>query len=161
MLFRFFGVLLVCGFISCLHAQRLPDLKNQQTWGEKEKEEFLRHLRSNQNMAVTGNVREFQAPSGLELALIPLGTPHTRYIILRGGASAHYFTKPKGYQSNDFEAPLQGLRGAWNLGLGYEWQIADSNWRIHTLLEGYKSFERRGSDRFFGAGLTAGFVYTL
>ncbi len=97
-------------------------------------------------------------PAGLELALIPLGTPQTRYVLLRGGVSEHFFSGPA--KKSDFKAPLLGWHSAWNLGLGYEWQFANSPWRFHTLAEGYRSFAG-GGVAFYGLGLTAGFVYTF
>ena len=99
-----------------------------------------------------------EVPLGLELALIPLGTPQTRYFLLRGGVSEHYFYGSA--KKSDFRAPLQGWRPAWNLGLGYEWQFDNSNWRFHSLAEGYRSFSGHGA-HFYGLGLTAGFVYTF
>ncbi len=99
-----------------------------------------------------------QVPLGVELALIPLGTPQTRYVLLRGGVSEHYFTGPG--KKSDFKEPLLGWRPAWNLGLGYEWQLDESNWRFHSLAEGYRSFAVGGT-QFYGLGVTAGFVYTF
>lgn len=98
-----------------------------------------------------------EVPAGIELALIPLGTPHTRYVLLRGGVSSHTFSGPA--EKSDFKAPLKGWHPAWNLGLGYEWQFDNSNWRFHALAEGSRSIG--GGTRFYGTGLTAGFVYTF
>ncbi len=100
-----------------------------------------------------------EIPLGAELALIPLGTPHTRYVLLRGGVSEHCFYGPG--KKSDFKAPLLGWSPAWNLGVGYEWQFDNSNWRFHSLFEGYRSFAGGGRTQFSGAGLTAGFVYTF
>ena len=105
------------------------------------------------------HLSHIEVPLGLELALIPLGTPHTRYFLLRGGVSEHFFSGPA--RKSDFKAPLLGWRPAWNLGLGYEWQFANSNWRFHTLAEGYRSFAGGGRTQFYGIGLTTGFVYTF
>lgn len=105
------------------------------------------------------HLSHLEVPAGLELALIPLGTPHTRYVLLRGGLSWHQFSGPA--KKSDFRAPLQGGHPAWNLGLGYEWQFDNSNWRFHTLAEGYRSFYRSGKTQFYGLGATAGFVYTF
>ncbi len=98
-------------------------------------------------------------PFGVELALIPLGTPHTRYVLLRGGVTAHRFSSSA--DASAFESPLIGWQGSWNLGLGYEWQITDTNWRVHLLAEGSKSFVRDGGSRFYGAGFSAGLVRTF
>jgi hypothetical protein len=99
-----------------------------------------------------------QVPAGLELALIPLGTPQTRYVLLRGGLSEHYFSGGAG--GAGFKRPLSGWRAAWNLGLGYEWQFDSSSWRFHALAEGYRAFPGGGT-QFSGLGLTAGFVRTF
>ncbi len=105
------------------------------------------------------HLSHFEVPAGIEFALIPLGTPQTRYVLLRAGLSEHYFSGPG--TKADYKAPLLGWRPAWNLGLGYEWQFDNSNWRFHTLAEGYRSFGGGGRTLFYGAGLTAGFVYTF
>jgi len=105
------------------------------------------------------HLSHLEFPAGLELALIPLGTPHTRYVLLRGGVSEHYFYGSA--DKADLKAQLPGWRPAWNLGVGYEWQFNSSNWRFHSLAEGYRSFAGSGRTQFYGAGLTAGFVYTF
>lgn len=102
-------------------------------------------------------VDHFQVPVGLELALVPLGTPQTRYILLRGGVAAHHFGSKTARA--DFKTPLIGLQGSWNAGIGYEWQLAETNWRLHGLAEGYSYLFRRKAARFYGAGLTAGLAY--
>ena len=45
-------------------AQTLPDLHDQASWGEKDKQEFLKFLKSNQQMPVTGNVKAVAASEG-------------------------------------------------------------------------------------------------
>jgi len=104
-------------------------------------------------------LNHYEFPIGMELALIPLGTPQTRYVILRGGVSAHYIEGNK--HNTDFDNSLLGLRGSWNLGLGYEWQIPNTSFRFHALLEGMQSISKEKGSKFTGAGLTTGFVYTL
>lgn len=219
-------------------AQRLPDLGGQAAWTEKEKQEFLKYIKSDRTAVPSGQVRtrtvpgagasrvrrarylalgfsaeEFSSenpaarvssvssglgprllagghlfswvryygglrygrlgqerldgttarlshveiPAGIELALIPLGTPHTRYILIRGGVSAHAFS---GARKAEFAEPLVGWRMAWNLGLGYEWQFPGSNWRVNVAAEGYKSFSGR-SPQFYGMGASAGAAYTF
>jgi hypothetical protein len=101
----------------------------------------------------------FQVPAGLELALIPLGTPHTRYVLLRGGVSEHYFSGGAG--TAHYRLPLAGWRPAWNVGVGYEWQFDNSNWRWHALAEGYRSFAGGDRTQFYGLGVTAGLVRTF
>jgi hypothetical protein len=232
------ALLLLCAGAHA-RAAALPDLKSQAAWTEKEKQEFLGFLKSNQPPPVAGQVKyvapqkggrsgfskaryaslaletdtlildagggktrtesatigpkllvgghlfswvryytglqynrigqdkldgtraqlsHVQIPLGVELALIPLGTPQTRYVLLRGGVSEHYFGGPG--KKSDFREPLLGWRPAWNLGLGYEWQLDESNWRFHSLAEGYRSFAVGGT-QFYGLGVTAGFVYTF
>lgn len=219
-------------------AQKLPDLGGQAAWTEKEKQEFLKYIKSDRTAVPSGQVKaqpasrsasaaarkarylslgfsaeEFstensaarvssvssglgarllagghlfswvryygglrygrlgqerldgtvarlshvEVPAGIELALIPLGTPHTRYILIRGGVSAHSFA---GARKAEFADPLVGWRMAWNLGLGYEWQLPDSNWRANLAAEGYKSFSGR-SPQFYGLGVSAAAAYTF
>jgi len=223
-----------------LAAQNLPDLKNQAGWKEKDKQDFLKFLKSDKQAPVTGQVKSvpggddkkwtprkaryltlaltgnsiitvsnagkrtagatafgpellagghlfswiryyggvkygrisqarvngghtrlehYEVPAGIELALIPLGTPQTRYVLLRAGVSAHYFTGPA--NRADFNPALQGWHEAWNVGLGYEWQFAGSRWRANLLAEGCRSFVHRNSPEFYQAGLTAGLAYTF
>lgn len=104
-------------------------------------------------------VGHYQVPFGVEFALIPLGTPHTRYVLLRAGVTAHDFRASD--DKVNFTTPLNGWAGSWNLGLGYEWQIHDSRWRLHALAEGYKSFLLENSARFYGVGATLGVAYTF
>lgn len=232
-------IFLVASGAALSSAEKLPDLKKQSSWGEKEKKEFLDYLKSDKPMPEgqvkyvsqdnakssskapskakylslapvmdsvihdtgTGSKTEpetlgvkmlmgthlfswvrlytgakynrvgqdrldgsrahfshLEIPVGLELALIPLGTPHTRYVLLRGGISEHRFWGAA--KKTDFSDPLLGWTLAWNLGVGYEWQFSNSNWRFHALAEGYRSFAG-GSTSFYGAGITSGFVYTF
>ena len=237
----FFGLLLF-GWASPARAQRLPDLKDQPAWGEKEKQEFLKYLKFDQQVPVTGQVKEvsrvkgepttlrkaryvtlnlvtdsmmiespdgklhteamtlgakalvgghifswtryyaglkynrmgqdkldgttahlahYEIPVGIELALIPLGTPHTRYVLMRFGVSSHYVTASGSAAKSDFGTSLLGWHTAWNAGLGYEWQLDNSNWRGNILAEGYRSFSGGGNPGFYGLGFTAGLAYTF
>ncbi|MBI2519887.1 MAG: hypothetical protein HYV97_05710 [Bdellovibrio sp.] len=104
-------------------------------------------------------LNHYEFPVGFELALIPLGTPHTRYVLLRGGVAGHYIEGNR--HDSDFDTTLLGFRGTWNAGLGYEWQIAETSWRFNLLLEGFKSMSRENGSKFIGAGLTVGMAYTL
>ncbi|MCX5786216.1 MAG: hypothetical protein NTX59_11065 [Elusimicrobia bacterium] len=232
--------LIIVSQLAPVRAQALPDLKAQAAWGEKEKQEFLKFLKSDQQVPITGQVKKvaaakgeraaprkaryftlnmvtdtllataadgkvetitqnsgpqvllgghlfswvryygglkynrlsrqkldgtearlthFEIPVGMELALIPLGTPQTRYVIMRLGLSAHSISGPA--DKSDFKTPLLGWYTAWNAGVGYEWQFANSNWRAHLLAEGYRSFAGSNSPKFYGIGLTGGFVYTF
>ena len=112
-----------------------------------------------QNSGQRALVSHVQIPLGLELALIPLGTPQTRYVLLRGGVTAHHFGSNA--DSGTFQTPLIGWQGSWNVGLGYEWQVPQTGWRLHLLAEGYKSFLLKDASRFYGVGLTGGVAYTF
>lgn len=102
----------------------------------------------------------YHVPVGLEFALVPLGTPQTRYVILRGGVGFHKFAGRA--SRSDFGAPLLGVHTSWNAGLGYQWQFSNSNWRAHALLDGYGSLQReKGTSRFYGMGFGAGLVRTF
>ncbi len=220
-------------------AQALPDLKSQASWGEKEKQEFLKHLKSNQELPsglvknvpaspgsragshkarylslsplsdaliVVGSdgklntgepsfgarlaagghlfswiryyagvkytrlkqekldgsrarLTHYEFPAGIELALIPLGTPHTRYVVMRVGLSEHYFSSSA--KGSDFQTSVKGWHPAWNAGIGYEWQVPDTRWRVNILTEGYRSFAGGKTPEFYGIGLTAGLAYTF
>jgi hypothetical protein len=121
----------------------------------------LKYSALDQNMknGQRARLNHYEFPIGMELALIPLGTPQTRYVILRAGMTAHYI---QGSQRNsDFDNSLLGLRGSWDLGLGYEWQIPDTRWRFHTLLEGKRSMSKERGNEFIGIGLTTGMVLTF
>lgn len=119
----------------------------------------LRYGRYSQVRLDGGSARlsHLEIPAGIELALIPLGTPHTRYVLIRGGVSLHNFY---GAPKAEFADPLLGWRKAWNLGLGYEWQFPDSNWRANVTAEGYRSFSGR-SPQFHGLGAGVSIVRTF
>lgn len=218
-------------------AQKLPDLGNQEGWTEKEKQDFLRYIKSDSAAVPAGQVKtqpaarsaagarrarylalgfsaeslsaensparisdeasglgprllagghlfswaryyagvrygrysqtrldgararlsHLEIPAGVELALIPLGTPHTRYVLIRGGVSLHNFY---GARKAEFNEPLLGWRKAWNLGLGYEWQFPDSSWRANVVAEGYRSLSGR-APQFHGLGLSASLARTF
>jgi len=107
----------------------------------------------------TAHLTHVMVPLGLEFALIPLGTPQTRYVLLRAGVAV---SNVSGSGSKaDFAAPLLGSTLAWNLGLGYEWQVPDSRWRLHLLAEGYKSVGKKEGVGYYGAGVTAGVARTF
>lgn len=105
-------------------------------------------------------VTHLQFPAGLEVALVPLGTRQTQYLLLRGGTALHRFSSST--PADQFKTPLNGWQVSLNAGLGYEWQISDTRWRLHALLEGYKSLARQSNTaRFYGLGFTLGTVYTF
>ncbi len=104
-------------------------------------------------------VNHLQIPIGVELALVPLGTPQTRYIVLRGGYSWHQFSSKT---PRELKRPLDGWNGSWNLGLGYEWQIPETKWRVNALFEGYSSLLRQNNTvRFYGVGASIGAVWAF
>lgn len=221
-------------------AQALPDLKNQAEWTEKEKQDFLKFLKSGQQVNITGEVKEvshgkkgrqrlrkaryftlnvigdsliiksddgkvdtepmtiggkvligghlfswvryygglkyskfsqdkidgtkaklshFEIPAGIEFALIPLGTPHTRYVLMRAGFSYHNISGSA--KESDFKTSMLGRHTAWNIGLGYEWQFSNSNWRFHVLTEACRSFSGNDTPEFYGLGFTTGLAYTF
>jgi hypothetical protein len=98
-------------------------------------------------------------PAGLEFALVPLSTPQTRYVLLRLGAVAANVSGTA--NRGDFAAPILGASAAWDLGLGYEWQIADSRWRINAALDGLHSISNRSNISYYGLGGTLAAVYTF
>lgn len=101
-------------------------------------------------------VDHFQIPIGLELCLIPLGSPQTQYILLRGGFGTHLFNT--GTASSLFVNPVVGVEETWDLGLGYEWQIRESHLRFHALAATQIAFGFQTS-RFYSVDLTAGVAY--
>ncbi len=105
--------------------------------------------------ATPHRIAHWKLPVAIELALIPLGTPHTRYVLLRFGANLHYFKEEK---RSDDDAPTLnlGTRRSYNIGVGYEWQIAESNWRINTVLEGYQTVEKINGKTFQGISAVTG-----
>lgn len=96
----------------------------------------------------------FQLPLGVELALIPLGFPHTQYFILRAGLATHYFSGTPSVSAT----ALRGVYESWNLGLGYEWQIKESGFRVHALADAQWAFRFRETS-FYSMGVTAGVAY--
>lgn len=104
-------------------------------------------------------LKHYEIPAGIELALIPLGTPQTRYVLLRLGVSSHYFSGSG--NKTDFSPALLGWHEAWNAGIGYEWQFSDSNFRANILAEGCKSIIKSRSPEFYRTGVTAGLSYTF
>ena len=101
----------------------------------------------------------YAVPVGLEFALVPLSTPQTRYVIMRLGASISNISGSA--TRADFAAPLLGTSAAWDLGLGYEWQISDSNWRVNGTFDGLRSISNRSGVGYYGFGANLGIVYTF
>lgn len=102
------------------------------------------------------DVSDFQVPLGLEFALIPLGFPHTEYILLRGGLGLHAVSSDA--ESTEFANSILGVRLTWNLGIGYEWQIKETGFRVHALAEAQIA---TGSldNGFTSLGATVGVAY--
>jgi hypothetical protein len=116
-------------------------------------------LRQKRTDGTYAGLTRFAVPVGLEFALVPLSTPETRYVLLRAGISASEITGAG--HASDFSAPLLGTSAAWNLGLGYEWQFADSNWRLNGALDGLRSIANRSGTGYYGLGLTVAAAYTF
>lgn len=116
-------------------------------------------LRQTRLGGVSEDLTRWAIPAGLEFALVPLSTPQTRYVLLRLGvvASDVYGSG----SAADFATPLMGASAAWNLGLGYEWQFADSNWRLNAAVDGLRSMGSRNGTGYYGLGTTLTLVRTF
>jgi len=117
------------------------------------------HLHQRKLDGERARLTHYEIPLGLEFALIPLGTPQTRYVLMRLGVSSHNFAGSA--KKTDFDPSLLGWHEAWNVGLGYEWQFAESNFRMNILGSACKSFVSKHSPEFYRAGLTLGLAYTF
>ena len=107
----------------------------------------------------TADLTRWAAPVGLEFALVPLATPQTRYVLMRLGVAPSEVVGPGGRSS--YAAPVLGGSAAWDLGLGYEWQISDSRWRVNAALDGLRSIANRGGVSYYGLGAHVAAVYTF
>ena len=107
----------------------------------------------------TSRLSRWAVPAGVEFALVPLATPQTRYVLIRLGLVACDVVGAG--KRGDYEAPLLGATVAYNLGLGYEWQIADTPWRVNATFDGLRSIANRAGVAYYGLGLTAGVAYTF
>ena len=54
-----------------------------------------------------------------------------------------------------------GPSAAWNLGLGYEWQFANSNWRLNAAFDGLRSIANHSGVAYWGFGSTIAAAYTF
>ncbi len=117
--------------------------------------ESLSQARMNGSSA---DLMRWTVPAGIELALVPLATPQTRYVLLRVGLAA---SQVSGAPASDFSSPIVGTSTAWDVGLGYEWQIPDSNWRINAALDGLRSMGDRDGVGYYGLGAAAALVRTF
>ena len=107
----------------------------------------------------TSRLSRWAVPVGVEFALVPLATPQTRYVLIRLGLVASEVVGPG--KRGDYDAPLLGGTAAYDLGLGYEWQIADTPWRVNATFDGLRSISSRAGVDYYGLGMTAGVVYTF
>jgi len=107
----------------------------------------------------TASLTRLAAPVGLEFALVPLSTPQTRYVLMRLGIAPSNVSSAA--KNSDFADPILGASAAWDLGLGYEWQIADSPWRINAAIDGLRSISNRANISYYGLGGTIAAVYTF
>jgi len=105
----------------------------------------------------TQNVRHFQVPLLIEAPLIPLGTSHTNYLLIRGGASYHWL---RGAEKDDLFNPVED----WDIrfGVGYEWQIYNSRFRYNIVLEGYEARPvSENRSEFSSFGVNFGLILTI
>jgi len=107
----------------------------------------------------TASLTRWAAPAGLEFALVPLSTPQTRYVLMRLGVAPAAVSAAT--NRSDFSAPILGMSLAWDLGLGYEWQIPDSRWRLNAALDGLHSISNRDDVSYYGLGAALAVVYTF
>lgn len=106
-----------------------------------------------------GKLTRWAVPLGVEFALVPLATPQTRYVLLRLGIAVSDVAGAD--KRSSFAAPVLGTSAAWDLGLGYEWQIPDTTWRLNAALDGLRSMGDRGGVGYYGLGMTAAAAYTF
>jgi hypothetical protein len=107
----------------------------------------------------TATLTRGAVPVGVEFALVPLDTPQTRCVLLRAGVVASDVTGPG--RRGDFYAPVLGASAAWDVGLGYEWQIPDSRWRLNGAVDGLHSISNSHGVGYYGLGLSAAVAYTF
>lgn len=107
----------------------------------------------------TVGLTRWAIPAGLEFALVPLATPQTRYVLVRTGIVAGDVAGPG--SRGDYRAPVLGASAAFDLGLGYEWQLSSTPWRLNAAIDGLRSISSRAGVAYYGMGLTAGAVYTF
>jgi hypothetical protein len=107
----------------------------------------------------TASLTRWAAPAGVEFALVPLSTPQTRYVLMRLGVAPAAVSAAA--NRNEFSTPILGASMAWDLGLGYEWQIPDSRWRINAAIDGLHSISNRDDVSYYGLGATLAVVYTF
>jgi len=115
-------------------------------------------LRQNRTNGSTAELMRWSVPAGIELALVPLATPQTRYVLLRLGLAA---SQVSGAPGSDFSSPIVGTSAAWDVGLGYEWQIPNTSWRVNAALDGLRSIGDRNGVGYYGLGTTVALVKTF
>jgi len=117
--------------------------------------ESLRQARTDGS---TAELMRWSVPAGIEFALVPLATPQTRYVLLRVGLDA---SQVSGAPGSDFSSPIVGTSAAWDIGLGYEWQIPNTSWRVNAALDGLRSMGDRNGVGYYGLGTTLALVRTF
>ncbi|HVA65567.1 MAG TPA: hypothetical protein VNK24_01420 [Elusimicrobiota bacterium] len=115
-------------------------------------------LRQNRTDGSTAELMRWSVPAGIEFALVPLATPQTRYVLLRVGLAA---SQVSGAPGSDFSSPAVGTSAAWDIGLGYEWQIPNSSWRVNAAVDGLRSMGDRNGVGYYGLGSTLALVRTF
>jgi len=103
-------------------------------------------------------------PTFIELALIPLGSPHTRYLIFRGGVIGDYVWGSKAAKeamnfNNESNLNILGLTGSWYSLAGYEWQLGENFWRIHVAMDLQVPFKVKPDERYINIGMNVGVSY--
>ncbi len=116
-------------------------------------------LRQTRTDGAQGKLTRWAVPLGVEFALVPLATPQTRYVLLRLGLAVSDVAGAD--KRSSFAAPILGTSAAWDLGLGYEWQIPDTTWRLNAALDGLRSMGDRGGVGYYGLGMTLAAAYTF
>ena len=110
------------------------------------------------------NLDKVSIPSFIELALIPLGSPHTRYLIFRGGIIGEYVWGSKTSidamdSINESNLNILGLTGSWYSLVGYEWQLGENFWRIHVAMDLQMPFKVKHDERYINIGMNVGVSY--
>lgn len=115
---------------------------------------------------------EITIPLWFEFALIPLGSPHTRYLILRSGLQGNYLwgkteeitqlnlNNPEIKTSTESPDVL-GLSTYWITGLGYEWQLGENFWRVHVLANVQVPLTQRHLRKFINLNTSIGTSYVF
>ncbi len=95
------------------------------------------------NNRVDYSLNKLVVPFQGELALIPLGFPHTEYLLLKVGIAINYlWANQEGEEllrdvTQVKYDPSLGFSSEWLTSIGYEWQLGENFWRIHLTLDAH------------------------